>query len=410
VRLEIGPGADVTNELYFEDTSLTVPRAGSPPATRQLISTPETRWAGVAFAAIQGTRNERATTYLLQNELSLGDKTQRDALSLAWRDDFAPQWRLLVAPSLEWRHDRTFDRDQEEWRGSFRSRVRRSFDDEATSAEAGLGADVIRASGLGSQFLLDRNSGRASLAVDHLPLFGDEWRIGYSLSSRVFPDSAERDHDEHAWEGRWRHPFPGGHSITLETTGERRLTHHIVTTSRDNFWEEFGSLEGEWRAAEGWALRMRLEGEALQYDLEDSTIFFDYRLARARLGVRLEGDSRWTLTVGPRAEVLSSRLAPGEEYREIGGAVEVEVLGSGSWWNVTPAAGWRDYHRDGDAGLTSSLHSSFAFYELEAFVDQPLPARLRLRGLTTLRYEAHTDPTQNAGSLYLSVQLRWAAL
>ena len=48
--------------------------------------------------------------------------------------------------------------------------------------------------------------------------------------------------------------------------------------------------------------------------------------------------------------------------------------------------------------------------ELDAFVDQPLLDRLRLRVLTSLRYEFHTDAAQDAGSIYLSMQLRWLAL
>jgi hypothetical protein len=102
-------------------------------------------------------------------------------------------------------------------------------------------------------------------------------------------------------------------------------------------------------------------------------------------------------------------LNPGEAYREIGGAVEFEVLGSRALWSVTPAAGWRAYDQEPGMGPAESLHSSYAFYELDAFVDHALLARLRLRALTSLRYELHTDSAQDAGSVYLSMQLRWLA-
>ena len=55
------------------------------------------------------------------------------------------------------------------------------------------------------------------------------------------------------------------------------------------------------------------------------------------------------------------------------------------------------------------LHSSFAFYELDGFVDQRLPGRLTVRAMTSLRYEKHTDPSEDAASLYLSLELRWLA-
>ncbi|HKQ56449.1 MAG TPA: hypothetical protein VJY35_01160, partial [Candidatus Eisenbacteria bacterium] len=376
--------------------------------SRQLVSTPEARYAGVIAFGLDGTRGRRRAAYQIQNELSLGDKLQRDALSLSWRDAIAPGWRIAMTPSLEWRRDRTLGRDQEEWRGAFRGRVRRSFADDANGAELGLSGDVLRTSGVGSEFVPDRNAGRAWLAVDHLGLLGDEWRVGYGLASRVFPDSSVRDHFEHGWEGRVRRIFPGGHALTLETTGQRRQTHLTVASTRDNFWREEGIAEADLRAGDRWAVRVRAEGEALQYDVQDSTVFFDYQVIRGRVALRYESAAHWTLAAGPRVELLTNRLNPGEAYRELGGAVEFEWIGAGALWNVAPAAGRRTYDEGSDAGLSGGLHSPFAFYELESFVDQPLPARLRLRALASLRYESHTDPAQNAGSIYTSVQLRWA--
>jgi hypothetical protein len=404
VRFETGANADFTNELYYEDAYLDTTFLG-----RRLVDTPEPRYAGVLYAIVEGTRGERRAAWQIQNELSLGDKLKRDALSISWRDEFAPDWRLVLNPTFEWRRDRSFDRDQEEWRGSFRGRLRRSFADEANAAELGILADLVRTGGPGSEFLPDRNAVRGSLALDHLGLMGDEWRVGYSLAARVFPDSATRDHLEHAGEGRWRRMFGGGHAVTLEAAGRRRQTRRIVTTSRDNYWEEAVSLDGDWRAAERWGLKTRLEGEALQYDLEEPDVYFDYRVVRARLGLRYESDRRWTLTVGPRAEHLTSPLNPEEAYREIGGAAEFEFLGGRSMWSVTPSAGWRAYHEVTAGGVASAFHSSYAFYELDAFIDQPLIERVRLRAITGLRYESHTDPVQNAGSVHLSVQLRWGA-
>ncbi|MBI1796123.1 MAG: hypothetical protein HY076_07835 [Candidatus Eisenbacteria bacterium] len=401
VHLEIGPGMDLTNELYYQDAYVDTTFL-----RRQLVATPETRFAGVWLGALQGTRGERSTSYLLQNELSLGDLIQRDALALAWRQEVASGWRLLLDPAVAWRHDRTFDRNDQEWHEGMRARLRRTLDDDATSIEGGVTGDLLRTTGPGSQFVLDRNSLGALLALDRLPLFGDEWRLAWGVTDRVFPDSSERNHDEYAWEGRWRHGFGGGHALLFETAGQRRLTHHIVTTSRDNFWSESGALETDARLSDRWSLRLRVEGDALQYDLEDSTLFFDYRIARARLGARFEREARWSITAGPRAEALSSPLAPGESYREIGGEVELEVLGGRSWWNVTPAGGYRAYDQTAQVGLPGALHSSFAYASLEAFVDQALPGRLRLRALTSLRYESHLDPSQNAASIYLSLQLR----
>ena len=188
VRIETGVGTDITNERYYEDAFVDTTFLG-----RRQVDTPETRYAGILSGVVTGTRRARRVTYQLQNELSIGDKVQRDALDLSWRDDLSPVWRLALSPSVEWRHDRTFDRDQQEWRIAGRGRLRRELS-EATTAELGVGGDLLRASGPGSEFLLDRDAGRASIALDHLGLFGDEWRLGYGVTRRVFPDSSVRDH------------------------------------------------------------------------------------------------------------------------------------------------------------------------------------------------------------------------
>jgi hypothetical protein len=325
---------------------------------------------------------------------------------LAWRNELTPDWLLHLNPSLEYRHDRTFDRNREEWRGVMRSRLRRAFMDATTFAELGSRLDLIRTSGQGTEFLLDRNAAEISAALEHAALLGNEWRAGYRLSGRAFPDSSERDHLEHGWDGRVKWALPGGHAVALETNGARRRTFEVAASSRDNYWNEEGAFEVELRTLSRWSVRSRLEGEALQYDVEDSTVFFDYQVARGHLGLRFDGDGRWTVTVGPRAEALFSRLSPGEGYQEISGAVEIQYLGSGAWWSLTPSSGWRDYDEISGAGL-SRLHSSYAFYELSVFGDQAILPDLRLRATTMLRHESHTDSGQDARSFYASIEVRW---
>jgi hypothetical protein len=135
-------------------------------------------------------------------------------------------------------------------------------------------------------------------------------------------------------------------------------------------------------------------------------VFFDYQVIRGQFGVRLESGGRWSLTAGPRAEVLEAPLDPSEAYREIAAAVQLEGIGRGSFWDVTPVVGWRAYHQSAD-GIAAGFHSSFTYYGFDGYLDQPLMQRLRWRALASLRYESHTDPSQNAASFQLSTQLRW---
>jgi hypothetical protein len=403
VHLEDGAGVDVTNELYYEDAFIDTTFLG-----RRLRGTPETRFSRLVSLSVDGTRDHRSTSYSLRHELTLGDLLQGGALGLTWRRAPDSSWRIQFDPSLEYRHDRTFDRDLEEWRAALGARVRRVLDDEVTAAEFSTLADVARYRGDGDAFLLDRNGARLCLSLDRLPLAGPDWRLEYRLTGRAFPDSADRDHLEHGWDGRLRHSYPAGW-VLVETEGVRRQTVRVVPTSRDNYWEATGAVESGWRLSEAWVLSLGGEVEAIRYDVQDSILFFDYQIVRGRLDLKRESGAGWLVTFGPRVERLNCELNPTERYLESGAALELEFAGRRSWWSVEPAAGWREYDDLPDAIVAGypTVHSSYAFYELSALMDQPLPLRLRLRGLTTLRAELHTDGSQDAFSTYASMQLRW---
>ena len=88
---------------------------------RSRIENPEAVVAGVMFGALEGTRSGGGSRYQLQNELSVGNLLQRDALGLHWVGILAAG-RLVGSPSIEYRHDQSYGRDLTEWR---RSRVAR---------------------------------------------------------------------------------------------------------------------------------------------------------------------------------------------------------------------------------------------------------------------------------------------
>jgi hypothetical protein len=400
VHIETGASAEYSNEMFYEDAYADTTFLG-----RRLVETPEPRYAGMLYTLVQGTRGGRSSVYQIANELSLGDKVQREALGIDWRSQLGPDWRLAVHPAFEWRHDQSFERDQEQWNGTLGARLRRSFSDQATGLELGALADLARSRGEGSEFLPDRDALRGSLAIDHMGLLGDEWRLAYSLATRVFPDSTTRDHYEHAWDGHWRGPRRRQRAAAQS---HRPQAPDARIRDRAQLWEEASARQTDFRTADRWGITTRLDGEALQYDRQEPEVYFNYRVARARAGLRYESPARWTLTAGPRAELLSAPLSPDEDYRELAGALE-PVLGGHSLWDVTPAAGWRAYTWSGRDAVAAGLHSSYAFVDLDAFVDQPLMDRLRLRGLAAVRYESHTDPSQNAVSVQLSAQVRWGA-
>src|SRR5262249_18412566 len=151
-----------------------------------------------------------------------------------------------------------------------------------------------------------------------------------------------RNHYEHAADGQVRVDLTGGRPLLLEAGADRRTTMEVATTSRDNFWQEHGAIDGEVGLGGAWTLKARVDGAAIQYDVEDSTLYFDYEEVVARLAPRwAHGTS--SVALGPRLDALFARLDPAESYREIAGVLEFESLALGAWWNVIPVAGWRDY-------------------------------------------------------------------
>jgi len=404
-RVEAGVGTDVTNEQFYEDAFL----ADTTVFGRRLVSTPEARYAGVFDVRLEGTRARRALRYQLHHALSLGDLLQRGLLDLECDYDFAPDWRLRFAPRAELRHDRTFGRDLTEAREGATARLRHGVRGGDTFAELSLGGDCLRTWGRGADFILDRNAGSVSLALDHFGLQPGEWRLVWSLAVRSFPDSSERSHLEHGWEGRWRHVTGGGHALALETAGARRATLAAAPTTRDRFWEGSAALELELWSLATWSWCTRVEQQLLRYDREDSLLYLGTRVLRGRTGPRLQGAAGWSLGLAARGERLESPRDPGEEYVETGGELAFEWLGRRGWWSLAPAAGWREYLGPlGGSGPASlpGIHSSFAFYELTVFGEQPLPGSLCLRLSGMGRAEAHSDGAEDARSLYFSLDLR----
>src|SRR5262249_41173957 len=158
---------------------------------------PETRYAGVLLTRLTGTRGRRATGFEISNELSLGDLLSRDLFIASLRSAPGTRWTLFALPHVEYRRDRTFGRDLDEWRASAVARGRRALDDGATFAELGARGDFLTASGAGSEYILDRSAGSALAAIERAPLFGLQWRIDYGFTGRVFADSTDRNHYEH---------------------------------------------------------------------------------------------------------------------------------------------------------------------------------------------------------------------
>ena len=401
-RFELGGSTDYTNEIYYldalVDTTFLKP---------QRFDTPQSRFAAVALAALSGTRGLRTMAYSLTNEVAYGDLLRRATLNGTWQSRFARDWSLFVTPGAEYRWDRTLGRDLEESRAGGTMRVRHDWPDRSLGAELGMLGEWLHTTGGDSRYLLDRNVAGLLAAIDHTALAGGDWRLDYLLHVRQFPDSAARNHFEHDTELHTHWSLPGGSSLELGAEAVRRVTLQPAPSSADNFW--LGRVGGDLIALGlgRWSWPTHLEVETQRYDVQDSLLYFDYRLARAQTGVRFSPRGGWSLGIGPRAEWLSAPLNPGESYREFAGLVQFDRFASRSLWTLSGAGGRRSFSATSlEDGASVSLHTDYDFVELDLFGDQTVARLWRVRVLADARVERHEEPIENGTSLYFSFDVR----
>jgi hypothetical protein len=400
--LEIGQRTDVTNELYidYEDAFIDSTAIGN---DARWVGTPEARAAAVMSAVLSGPR-ERSFRYRSATELELGNRVQRVATVNGMTWGAHSPWSLGVDPAFEYRHDRTFGLDREELRGSLGTRVRRTSLDGMTSGELTAWGDVLRANGDGSQYLLDRNAMAVGVGFNREEFAGGSLHAGVRSYARTFPDSTQRDHFEHSGALEWRGWIATGGTVGLGITALRRIPRSAVPGSRDDFWYAEGLADTEVPLRGPFRLRLVGGAEIQRYQRPDSTVEFDYTLARAAVALVWSSDPRWRVALGPRIERFDAVQSPEDSYREAAGAVDFEWIGGGAWWTVAPSAGWREM---ADPPPGAFVASSFAFVALDLFADQPIAAGWVARAGASVRIEDHTDASQNSRSLHGSLELRW---
>ena len=403
VRCEIGGSSDVTNERFYEDTFDDTTFTG-----RRLSSSPEYRTAGVASVDAAGAFL-RGARFRLNQSATAGDRVLRSYTRLELRGEPRDGLRLTLVPELDMRRDRSFGDDRSELRFKPDGRVRLTSLDRANVWDLLLGGDWFRTSGSSQLVTLDRNAGRAWLRWSRVPL-ESEWEseLAYGADVRAFPDSTNRDHVEQHGAMTVRRLLPGGGTAAIDAQLDRRTTLDETPSTRDHFWS--GRADGiafvpmhEKLTAELW---LSLDG--YRYDAADTSVYFDYTQVTARPAFRWALAHDWGLRAGPRFEWMFAPEVPAERYRQVSAVIEAERMHRGSWWSLAPAAGWRQYDRSSSTLSLAEpdLHSSYLFIEGELLADLAIPGRARLRLSGTARYENHEDPSQDASSLYFSVDLR----
>lgn len=401
VRFELGFSTDLTNEQYFEEsyTDTTF-------QARTLRDLPERRSAGVA--AMEWALRGGSGTWGLwwRPEVSIGDKVRRASAAgrVVHMDGTIETWSL--EPRVEWREDESFDLERREWRAALDLRHRRAMQDFGR-LDLVVGGEWSDASGEDVSLLLDRRVARAALRWSHTPMFGWEWGMRASADARAFPDSIARDHLEAEWSAEARRLFGDAHQFSASLALAHREALHPTESTRDRFWAPRASLALDLRSADVARLHWYAEGEALRYRDSDPAVYFDYEVLRTRLELEKDIGGGVALRVGPRLEWLLSVANASERYTQSGVGLEFERFSLGHWWSVGPEAGWRQYERETDTVITApGLHSSFAYYGIQALAEFTLASGWRTRLLADARIEKHRDASQDARSLYFSLDVR----
>jgi len=403
VRFEAGAASDVTNEQFYEatydDTTLT---------GRKLASSPEVRAAAVA-AIETAQRLAGGPRLWFREEATYGDKLKRSYTRLDLSGTPRLGLRLSLTPELDLRHDRSFGDDRKEFEFRPEGRARFTSLEHSDLVDLLVGGDWFRSAGTTELVTLDRNAGRAWLRWSHAPLTS-RWdsELGYGADLRAFPDSTNRDHLEQHGALTLRGTLPGAGSVTLDTQVDRRTPLYDTPSTRDHFWAAHGNGTVFVPLHERLTAELWFTGDGYRYDHPDSSVYFDYTLVSIEPSLHWTLAHDWGVRLGPRFEDLIAPDVPNERYRQAELVLEGERLHLGDWLSLSPSAGWREYeHSSSTLSLAEpDLHSSYLFVEGEVFGDFGLPGRIRLRFSGSARYESHEDPSQDANSLYGSIDIR----
>ncbi len=403
VRFEFGGSSDVTNERFYEDSFDDTTFTG-----RRLTGSPEYRSAGVASVDAAGAFL-RGGRFLLRQEATAGDHLLRSYSRFELSGEPREGWKLSLAPEFDARRDRSFGSDRRELRFRQDGRLRVTSLDHADSWDVLVGGDWLRTSGTSEVTALDRNAGRAWLRWAHAPLDAVwETEAGYGADVRAFPDSVVRDHVEQHGSLAVRGLLPGGGTAAIEAQLDRRTTLYETPSTRDHFWSGRIDASSTLHLHDKLTAELVVGVDGYRYDRADTSVYFNYQTWTARPGFRWTLAHDWALRIGPRLEWLVVPQVSSERYREVAAAIEAERLHGRDWWSFTPSAGWRQYERSASRVSLDDpeLHSSYLFVEGEWFADVALPAALRARFAGSGRYESHEDPSQDATSVYFSLDLR----
>ena len=396
--------SDVTNELFMQQTY-----SDTTFLERHLVGSPEYRSGAVASMDWSRSLRGGAVLVAFQPDLVVGNRLSQFSVVSSLRSPVVDRWSWSLEPTLRGGVDRSFGFDRRELGAVILGRARREMGwarDQAFEFRAG--GDFLEVLSGAHDYSLSHRNAVAGVSYERAGLSPLEFRLEERTYVRTFPDSVTRDHYEQQVQASVSRDFGGLHSLVLRVGSNWRSTLYDTPSSRDRY--AYYDSQAEWTLHAGLRNTLQLQGDAewTRYAVPDSVLDFDYGIGRATARWSFQWSTSTTVSAGTRWEWLDAPWNPVERYREAAATLEFERFTLGSWIMISPAYLWRRYEvtNSGSGFDAQPTHSHFDGIELFTMFEQAIPGGLRVRSTGVGRIEWHRDSSDDARSLYFSLDVR----
>jgi len=219
--------------------------------------------------------------------------------------------------------------------------------------------------------------------------------------SRQVPDSSELDYLSFGIEGSFLGIMEGG-DIDLYSRLERK-NYNRTDVQDDHFRVDFDG-RGKIKMGAKYFTQFELQTEIVLYNRQDP-LNFDYGRTGWAILAGIENNG-WSVGAGPTFELLMEQEGTynaAEDYFEMGGKVEIEVLKAGRiFGSIESILGYRNL------SVEEQFYTDFVFQRLNTLGNITLVQGLNLNWLFSAEWEWHDLQQDNSQIFLLSTNLTYS--
>lgn len=218
--------------------------------------------------------------------------------------------------------------------------------------------------------------------------------------TRQVPDSSQLDYFDFGIDGSFFGMMEGG-DIDLYLRLERK--NYNRPDIRDDLTRFDFDGRGQLKMGQNYFTRIELNNEIVLYNSDDLTNFDYGRTGWAVLAGYEKND--WSAAFGPAFELMMEQegtLHAAEDYFEIGGKIDFEVLKSGRFFgSIESVLGYRNL------SVEEQYQSDFMFERINTLGNLQLWGSLNLNWVFSAEWEWHGISTENSEIFLLSTNLSY---